>query len=111
MKLRRIELVGDISEFSEPLPGRSGVTREDYRLDAEKAAARFLSQRGRMMLELRRVGFEWKEIAGMLKTTDTTAAADFSREVRKARLKHLSARAGHRESGGCPKADREARPE
>jgi len=85
-KLHRIELVGDISDFSEQSPARNSTTKEDCRLDAEKAARR-LSPRGRTMLELRRVGFEWKEIAEVLKTTDTAARAEFSRELKRARLK------------------------
>jgi hypothetical protein len=84
-KLRRIELVGDLSEFKEQTPARSCSTKEDCRLDAEKAA-RHLSHRGRMMLEFRRVGFEWKEIAEILKMTDTAARAEFSRELKRARL-------------------------
>jgi len=38
------------------------------------------------MLELRNVGFEWKEIAAVLKTTHCTARAGFSRELRKAKI-------------------------
>jgi hypothetical protein len=40
------------------------------------------------MLELRKVGFEWKEIAAVLKTTECAARAEFSREVKKARAKN-----------------------
>ena len=39
------------------------------------------------MLELRRVGLEWKEIAGILKMTDTAARTEFSRELKRAKLK------------------------
>jgi len=49
MKLGRIELVEDLGAFSEQHPGPGGATKEDCRLDAEKAA-RYLSQRGRTML-------------------------------------------------------------
>jgi DNA-directed RNA polymerase specialized sigma24 family protein len=85
-KLHRIELVGDLSELAEPLPaGRSYSSKEDLRLDAEKAARR-LSQRGRTMLELRQFGFEWKEIAEILHTTRCAARAEFSREVKRVRL-------------------------
>jgi DNA-directed RNA polymerase specialized sigma24 family protein len=86
LKVRRIELVGDISDFSEPTPARSCATKEDCRLDAEKAA-RQLGARGRTMLELRRVGFEWKEIAEIFKMTDCAARAEFSRELKRAKLK------------------------
>jgi hypothetical protein len=87
-KLNRIQLVGDLTEFSEPVPSSTcGPSKEDCRLDAERAARR-LSPRGRTMLELRKVGFDWKEIAAVLKTTDCAARAEFSREVRKARMQH-----------------------
>jgi hypothetical protein len=39
------------------------------------------------MLELRKVGFDWKEVAAVLKMTDCAARAEFSREVKKARTK------------------------
>ena len=61
-------------------------TEEDCRLDAEKAA-RHLSARGRQMYELRHAGFEWREIAQKLSTTDAAARAEFSRELKRARLK------------------------
>jgi DNA-directed RNA polymerase specialized sigma24 family protein len=86
LKLNRIELVGDMNDFLEQLPGRSCASKEDRRLDAEKAI-RQLSVTGRTMLELRRVGFEWKEIARILEMTDTAARAEFSRELKRAKLK------------------------
>ena len=82
-KLRRIELVGNISEFAERRPAPSCTTKEDCRMDAEKAS-RQLSKRGRTMLGLRSAGFEWKEIGQILNTTDTAARAEFSREVKRA---------------------------
>lgn len=85
-KARRIELVDDLSEVSEPRPARSCTSEEDCRLDAEKGA-RQLSKRGRQMYELRHAGFEWGEIAQKLKTTDAAARAEFSRELKRARLK------------------------
>jgi hypothetical protein len=85
-KLRRIELAPDLSEASERPPSRSCTTEEDCRLDAEKAA-RQLSERGRQMYELRHAGFEWREIAQRLSTTDAAARAEFSRELKRARLK------------------------
>ena len=86
MKLGRIELVEDLSVFSERHLGPSCATKEDCRLDAEKAA-RHLSRRGRMMLELRRDGFDWQEIAEVLKTTNGAARAEYSRELKRARVK------------------------
>jgi hypothetical protein len=86
VKLRRIELAPDLSEASERSPTRTCTTEEDCRLDAEKAA-RQLSARGRQMYELRHAGFEWREIAEKLSTTDAAARAEFSRELKRARLK------------------------
>jgi hypothetical protein len=86
VKLRRIELSPDLSEASERPPTRSCTTEEDCRLDAEKAA-RQLSARGRQMYELRHAGFEWREIAQKLNTTDAGARAEFSRDLRRARIK------------------------
>lgn len=85
-KLRRIELAHDLSDLSEPRPKRSCTSEEDCRLDAEKAA-RQLSERGRQMYELRHAGFEWREIAAKLHSTDAAARAEFSRELKRARLK------------------------
>jgi DNA-directed RNA polymerase specialized sigma24 family protein len=85
-KLRRIELAPDLSKASERPPTRSCTTEEDCRLDAEKAA-RQLSARGRQMYKLRHAGFEWREIAQKLSTTDAAARAEFSRELKRARLK------------------------
>jgi hypothetical protein len=42
------------------------------------------------MLELRKVGFDWKEIATLLKITDCAARAEFSREPTRARIKKTS---------------------
>lgn len=97
MKLHRIELVGNVSELSEPLPAQSCASKEDCRLDAENAA-RHLSERGRTMLELRSVGFDWKEIGEMFKMTDCAARAEFSREVKRAKQKVQSAKS----SSKCP---------
>ena len=88
-KLRRIELAHDLSDVSEPGPSRSCTSEEDCRLDAEKAA-RQLSARGRQMYELRHEGFEWKEIAEILNTTDAAARAEFSRELKRARRKMMN---------------------
>jgi hypothetical protein len=83
-KLKRIELAADISALAEPGPARNCTRKEDCRIDAEKAAHR-LSQRGRQMYELRKQGFEWKEIAQQLHMTDAAARAEFSRELKRAR--------------------------
>jgi DNA-directed RNA polymerase specialized sigma24 family protein len=85
-KVRRIELTPDISEPSERPPTRSCTSEEDCRLDAEKGARR-MSKRGRKMYALRNAGYEWREIAEILSTTDAAARAEFSRELKRARLK------------------------
>jgi DNA-directed RNA polymerase specialized sigma24 family protein len=85
-KLRRIELTPDLTDAAERPPTRSCTTKEDCRLDAEKAA-RQLSERGRQMYELRHAGFEWREVAQKLNITDGAARAEFSRELKRARMK------------------------
>jgi hypothetical protein len=101
IKLRRLEFVDNVSEVMKALPARKCASKEDCRLDAEKAA-RNLSPRGRRMHELRLVGFEWKEIAEVLKTTPDAARAEFSREVKRAKLKMERARRlGTPPSSGC----------
>ena len=85
-KLRRIELAPDLNEASEGPPTRSCTTEEDCRLDAEKAV-RQLSERGRQMYELRHAGFEWREIAEKLNITDAAARAEFSRDLKRAKLR------------------------
>ncbi len=44
-------------------------------------AARQLSERARRMYELRKAGYEWKEITGKFSTTDAAARAEYSREL------------------------------
>ena len=103
VRLRRIELAPDLSEASERPPTRSCTTEEDCRLDAEKAA-RQLSARGRQMYELRHAGFEWREIAQKLSITDAAARAEFSRELKRAKLKlrkKHQPRAEPRDQNGC----------
>jgi FixJ family two-component response regulator len=74
-------------------------------LDAEKAA-RQLSARGRQMYKLSHAGFEWREIAQKLSTTDAAARAEFSRELKRAKLKlrkKHQPRAEPRDQNGCAK--------
>jgi hypothetical protein len=85
-KLRRIELATDVNALSETRPPQSCTSKEDCHLDAEKATRQF-SERGRKMYQLRDAGFEWKEIAAILNTTDAAARAEFSRELKRARIK------------------------
>jgi transcriptional regulator len=54
------------------------------------------------MLELRTVGFDGKEIAEVLKTTDGAARAEYSRELKRAKLKvQASRKPGTGPSSGC----------
>ncbi len=85
-KLSRIELVADLSAITGPRSGTGCTSKEDCRLDAQKAR-RLLNGRGRTMFELRTVGFEWKEIAEIFQMTDCAVRAEFSREVKRAKLK------------------------
>jgi hypothetical protein len=85
-KLRRLELAADITSFIAPQAGRSCVSKEDCRLDAEKTV-RQLSERAREMYGLRNAGYGWKEIANRFEVSDAAARAEFSRELR--RLKAL----------------------
>ena len=84
-RLNRIKLVPDISEVAQPIANANGPSPECL-IDAERAA-RHLSPRTRTMLDLRKVGFEWKEVAEIFRTTDAAARAEFSREVKKARAR------------------------
>jgi hypothetical protein len=105
IKLHRIEFIGDLTELAETAPsGICGPTKEDCRLDAEKIARR-LGPRARTMLELRKVGFDWKEVASVLKTTDGAARAAFSREVKKAKLKVPGGMTGAPRPGNCSKGE------
>lgn len=83
---QRVELVQNAEELSAPDAGKHCTSKADCGLDAKKAASH-LSPRGRKMYEGRRSGFEWKEIAQMLGTTAGAARAEYSRELKRARLK------------------------
>jgi hypothetical protein len=84
-RLNRIKLVPDISDIAQRAANTNGPSPECL-MDAERAA-RHLSPRTRTMLDLRRVGFEWKEVAEIFRTTDVAARAEFSREVKKVRAR------------------------
>ena len=75
-----------MNALSETRSSQSCTSKDDCHLDAEKAT-RQLSERGRKMYELRDAGFEWKEIAAILHMTDAAARAEFSRELKRARIK------------------------
>ncbi len=83
---RRVELAERPEELAAPNVGRHCTRKADCELDAKKAASH-LSERGRKMYELRKTGFEWKEVAQALNTTEGAARAEYSRELKRARLK------------------------
>ena len=61
-KMKRIELLADLSELGDPASHNAcSPTKTDCQIDAEKVA-RKLNPRSRVMLHLRTVGFDWKEL-------------------------------------------------
>jgi len=84
-KHRRIELVSDIPDNSKACRHQNYANKEDCRLDAEKALRR-LHERAQKMFKLRNAGYEWKEIGRMLGMSDDAARAEFSRELKRAKL-------------------------
>lgn len=99
-KMKRVELLGDVSKLIDPAShDASAPSKMDCRIDAEKVS-RKLSPRSRVMLHLRTVGFDWKEIAAALKTTDCAARAEFSREIRRLRGESSSGNACSRSQKG-----------
>ena len=82
-RVRRLELR---AEFPSVCDNRSSVDSEDCRLDAEKIISQ-LSERAREMFELRKQGYDWGEIARRLNTTYDAARTEFSREIRRMRIK------------------------
>jgi DNA-directed RNA polymerase specialized sigma24 family protein len=83
---RRVELAENAEELSAPDAGKHCTSKADCGLNAKKAASH-LSDRGRKMYELRKADFGWKEIAQMFNTTEGAARAEYSRELKRARLK------------------------
>ena len=88
-KLNRLELVGGSTELSERRIAPNWTALVELRLDLERLT-RSLNDKSRTMLDLRRSGFDWKEIADVLHMTDIAARAAFWREVKRARLKAAS---------------------
>ena len=85
-KLRRLELTADLSTVPTPRPGRSCPSKEDCRLDAERVL-RKLSDRARQMFEFRKGGYDWEEVAAILNTSDGAARAEYSRELKRLKMK------------------------
>ena len=85
-KLNRLELVGGSTELSERRIAPDWTALVELRLDLERLT-RSLNDKSRTMLDLRRSGFDWKEIADVLQMTDIAARAAFWREVKRAKSK------------------------
>jgi DNA-directed RNA polymerase specialized sigma24 family protein len=85
-KLRRLELTADVATLPPPRPGRSCPSKEDCRLDAERVL-RKLSDRARQMFEFRKRGYDWEEVAAILNTSDGAARAEYSRELKRLKMK------------------------
>ena len=87
-KLNRLELAGGSTELSERRIAPDWTALVELRLDLERLT-RSLNDKSRTMLDLRRSGFDWKEIADVLQMTDVAARAAFWREVKRVKLKTL----------------------
>ena len=85
-KLNRLELLGGSTELSERRIAPDWTALVELRLDLERLT-RNLNDKSRTMLDLRRSGFDWKEIADVLQMTDIAARAAFWREVKRAKSK------------------------
>jgi RNA polymerase sigma factor (sigma-70 family) len=78
-KLRRQEPIAD-SELLEPVAASGSLEAIESRIDLERLV-RKLSARSRTILVLRHAGYEWKEIASLLRVTVPTAKSTFRREL------------------------------
>jgi hypothetical protein len=85
-KLSRLELAGGSTELSERRIAPDWTALVELRLDLERLT-RSLNDKSRTMLDLRRSGFDWREIADVLQMTDVAARAAFWREVKRAKVK------------------------
>jgi DNA-directed RNA polymerase specialized sigma24 family protein len=99
LKLRRLELTADLSTVPTPRPGRSCPSKEDCRLDAEKVL-RKLSDRARQMFDFRKDGYDWEEVAAILNTSDGAARAEYSRELKRLKMRLANKRGRKAESPG-----------
>jgi RNA polymerase sigma factor (sigma-70 family) len=83
-KLRRQEPIAD-SEMLEPVAASGSPEAIESRIDLERLV-RKLSTRSRTILVLRDAGYEWREIASLLRVTVPAAKSTFRRELREAQL-------------------------
>ncbi len=72
-KLNRLQFVGGTSELSERRIAPDWTALVEFRLELENLG-RNLTHKGRIMLDLRSRGFDWKEIAGVLHMTEPRRA-------------------------------------
>jgi len=107
-KLNRLELVGGSTELSERRIAPNWTALVELRLDLERLT-RNLNDKSRRMLDLRRSGFDWKEIAGVLQMTDVAARAAFWREVKRAQSK-AAGRSGRKTAKQQPGARKKSSP-
>jgi DNA-directed RNA polymerase specialized sigma24 family protein len=80
-KLKRLELIGSNLELSDLAADRTWSRQIDARVDSERII-RLLSEKCRTILTLRDAGYEWQEIATVLKTTVSAVKKSFFREIR-----------------------------
>jgi hypothetical protein len=90
-KLDRLEPIGDIGNLPERVLDGTWSSQIDSRLDRDKIV-RLLSDRSRTILALRNAGYDWSEIARLLKGSATKIKGDFWREVQQLRRKITSAK-------------------
>jgi RNA polymerase sigma factor (sigma-70 family) len=91
-KRRREEPIAD-SEILEPVAARGSLEAIESQIDLEKLVRR-LSARSRTVLILRYAGYDWKEIAALLRITIPAAKNNFRRELREAQM-HLAKKRPH----------------
>jgi DNA-directed RNA polymerase specialized sigma24 family protein len=68
-------------------------------LDAEKVL-RKLSDRARQMFDFRKDGYDWEEVAAILNTSDGAARAEYSRELKRLKMRLANKRGRKAESPG-----------
>lgn len=88
---KRLRIPVDISECSDDLRDSTWSDMVESQLDIENFV-RHLSERTRVVLTLRTAGYEWKEVAALLRTTVPEVKSSFWREIVQLRAKRASSR-------------------
>ena len=83
-KVNRIESIGGSSDLANRTADDSWSRQVDARIDLERIVRR-LSERNSTVLALRWAGFDWKEIAQLLRTSVAVARNGFWREINEVR--------------------------